>query len=109
MRGGEKLNVTKVRYRPADWVTKADAQEILHCSHNTMARIIAEMESQVGSRYKLKVTADGITHSKLIDRLALNDYMRNRKALRNKIPVPPYDPKAEAWALGYYDQEVNEF
>ena len=109
MRGGEKLNVTKVIYRPHYWVTKAEAQTICHCSHNTMVRIIAEMEDQVGKRYKSKVTAEGITHSKLIDQLALNDYMKYRKALRNKLPVPPYNPSLEYWALGHDEREVAEF
>lgn len=101
------MNVTKVRHRPTDWITRAEAQEVLHCSHNTMAKILAEMRDQVGKRYKYPITAEHITHTVLIDRLALNDYMRYRKHILNKITIPPYDPKGEAWALGYYDEVIG--
>lgn len=101
------INITKVRHRPSDWVTKAEAQEILHCSHTTMTKIIKEMEALVGVRYRLPVTVDGISNAKLIDRLALSDYSRNRKKLIRKIPCPPYDPTDEAWFLGYYTEEIE--
>lgn len=101
------INITKVRHRPSDWVTKAEAQEIVHCSHTTMTKIIKEMEKLVGVRYRFPVTAEGISNAKLIDRLALNDYVRNRVKLRNNIPCAPYDPTAEAWGLGYYTEELE--
>ena len=101
------MNITKVRHRPSDWITKAEAQEIMHCSHNTMNKIVNEMEALVGKRYRLDVTAEGISKSKLIDRLALNDYVRNRKRLMRHMTCPPYDPMAEAWALAYYTEDME--
>ena len=101
------MNITKVHHRPEEWVTKAEAQMIAHCSHNTMTKIIKEMEALVGSRYPAPVTAEGISKTKLIDRLALNDYIRHRTELRAKIPCAAYDPFFEVQMLGYYDQEVS--
>ena len=102
------MNITKVRNRASEWITKSDAQELCHVSHNTMTKIVKEMESLVGSRYKFPVTAEGISNSKLIDRLALNDYVRHRRQLRNNLKCDPYDPTVEAWSLGYYDKEVSD-
>lgn len=108
MKGGSRVNITKIRPRPVEWVTKSEAQEIAHCSHNTIDKIIKEMEALVNTRYHYPITAVGISNTKLIDRLALNDYIRNRSFLQNKIRCNPYDPKREAIALGYVDQEVRD-
>lgn len=101
------MNITKVRHLQPSWVTKAEAQKIARCSHNTMTKIMKEMEKLVGTRYRLPVTSEGIAKSKLIDRYALNDYVRNRRNLINHIPCAPYDPVAEAHYSGDYTEEME--
>lgn len=102
------IAITKIQNDPPTFLTNAEAQKIAHCSYNTIVKIVKEMENLVGSRYKAAVTIDGISNKKLIDRLAFNDYIRNREKIRNKIPCAPYDPRLERWLLGGFDQELEE-
>lgn len=38
----------------------------------------------------------------LINYLAFVDFVSNREKIRNKIPVPPYDPRKIAKEMGWY-------
>lgn len=64
------------------------------------------MEELEGKRYPT-VTAEIGAHI-IVDRLALNDYVRHRKKLKNRLKVEPYNPTEEARLLGYYGEEIKD-
>ncbi len=65
------------------------------------------MEALEGKRYPVGVTAE-IGANRIADRLALNDYVRHRKKLKAGLKVEAYEPKKEAWSLGYTEEEVRD-
>lgn len=92
--------VNKGRY----WISVTDAAEELKCSKRKVYDILNEMEALEGKRYPIGVTAE-IGANRIADRLALNDYIRHRKELKAGIKVKAYEPRKEAWSLGYTEEE----
>ena len=100
------IGITKIRHRPSEWISKQEAAEMLHCTTETLRHRVREMEALEGSRYPQGVTAV-IGSTLIIDRLALNDYVRHMKKIKAGINVAPYNPVEEARLLGYVDEEVR--
>ena len=100
-----EINITRIRKRPSDWISKNEAAIMLHCTKETMRHRVREMEALEGSRYPIGITSQ-IGSTLIIDRLALNDYVRNMKRIKAGLIVPPYNPVEEARLLGYTDEEV---
>lgn len=104
------VTITKIHHRANEWVSVEEAAEIMHCNKRTVFNCIKEMEVHEGSRYPRGITSM-IGTEKIIDRLVLQDFIRNRKILKNKTLVKrlePYDPKLQARLLGYYDQPISD-
>ena len=100
------INITKLHHRSPDWIKMQDIKDLLHCSYNTARAIVGEMQALEGKRYPT-VTAEIGAHI-IVDRLALNDYVRNRQGLKNKLKVAAYNPTEEARLLGYYGEETRD-
>lgn len=104
--GDTDINIAKIHHRSVDWIKLSDIKDLLHCSYNTARAIVGEMEELEGKRYPT-VTAEIGAHI-IVDRLALNDYVRHRKKLKNRLKVEPYNPTEEARLLGYYGEEIKD-
>jgi len=102
-----EINITKIRKRQSDWISKKEAAAMLHCTNETMRHRVREMEALEGKRYPIGVTSQ-IGSTLIIDRLALNDYVRYMKRIKAGLIVPPYNPVEEARLLGYADEEVKD-
>ena len=67
---------------------------------------MSEMQAFEGKRYPV-VTAEIGAHI-IVDRLALNDYVRSREKLKAGLKIEPYNPGEEARLLGYYGEEIRD-
>lgn len=103
MTGITIAKINKGRY----WISVTDAAEELKCSKRKVFDILNEMEALEGKRYPSGITAE-IGANKIIDRLALNDYVRHRKKLKAGLKVGAYEPRREAWSLGYVEEYVYD-
>ncbi len=104
------IAITKIHHRFDEWVDMEQAAVIMHCCKRTVMNCLSEMEALVGDRYEEPVTAQ-IGEVKVIDRLALTDFIRHRKQLKNRNlakRLEPYNPAKQAKLLGYFDEIVSE-
>lgn len=103
----QEISITKIRPRPSEWISKQEAAEMLHCNLGTIRKRVREMEDLEGTRYPIGITAN-IGSQLIIDRLALNDYIRHMKQIKAGIKCEPYDPVEQARLLGYADERLAD-
>lgn len=95
--------ITKVKHKADEWISFQDACKTYQCVPRTLQRILDEMK--ISGRYPAEITAK-IGRQRIVDRLALDDYIRNRERLSCGAHVDPYDPGKIAFMLGYKEEGI---
>lgn len=95
--------ITKVKHKADEWISFQDALQTYKCDQRTLRRILEEMN--ISGRYPAQITTK-IGRNRIIDRLALDDYVRNRERLTCGAEVDPYDPGKIAFMLGYKEESI---
>lgn len=95
--------ITKVKHKADEWISFQDACKTYQCVPRTLQRILDEMK--ISGRYPVEITAK-IGRQRIVDRLALDDYIRNRERLSCGAHVDPYDPWKIAFMLGYKEEGI---